>query len=93
MQHHQYAIRQICSACQGQCRQTCADAVTCTVPADGACVCKQVDSLENVSHSLCTLEFESRRASYYWLLEVRFASGGQCHRIFVLLHVAATELE
>ena len=29
-----------------------------------------VDSLENVSHSLCTLEFESRRASYYWLLEV-----------------------
>lgn len=25
-----------------------------------------VDSLENVSHSLCTLEFESRRASYYW---------------------------
>lgn len=30
----------------------------------------QVDSLENISHSLCTLEFESRRASYYWLLEV-----------------------
>ncbi|KMZ68009.1 Glutamine--tRNA ligase, Glutamate--tRNA ligase [Zostera marina] len=28
-----------------------------------------VDSLENVSHSLCTLEFEIRRASYYWLLE------------------------
>ena len=31
----------------------------------------QVDSLENVTHSLCTLEFESRRASYYWLLEAR----------------------
>jgi glutamyl/glutaminyl-tRNA synthetase len=30
-----------------------------------------VDSLENVSHSLCTLEFETRRASYYWLLEVK----------------------
>lgn len=29
-----------------------------------------VDSLENISHSLCTLEFESRRASYFWLLEV-----------------------
>lgn len=29
-----------------------------------------VDSLENISHSLCTLEFEVRRASYYWLLEV-----------------------
>lgn len=29
-----------------------------------------VDSLENITHSLCTLEFESRRASYYWLLEV-----------------------
>lgn len=29
-----------------------------------------VDSLENISHSLCTLEFEPRRASYYWLLEV-----------------------
>jgi glutaminyl-tRNA synthetase len=31
-----------------------------------------VDSLENITHSLCTLEFESRRASYYWLLEVRY---------------------
>lgn len=30
-----------------------------------------VDSLENITHSLCTLEFESRRASYFWLLEVR----------------------
>ena len=29
-----------------------------------------VDSLEDISHSLCTLEFETRRASYYWLLEV-----------------------
>nr|P52780.2 RecName: Full=Glutamine--tRNA ligase; AltName: Full=Glutaminyl-tRNA synthetase; Short=GlnRS [Lupinus luteus]CAA62901.1 tRNA-glutamine synthetase [Lupinus luteus] len=27
-----------------------------------------VDSIENVTHSLCTLEFETRRASYYWLL-------------------------
>jgi glutaminyl-tRNA synthetase len=26
------------------------------------------DALENVTHSLCTLEFETRRASYYWLL-------------------------
>ncbi len=30
-----------------------------------------VDSLEDITHSLCTLEFETRRASYYWLLEVR----------------------
>jgi glutaminyl-tRNA synthetase len=29
-----------------------------------------VDALENITHSMCTLEFESRRASYYWLLEV-----------------------
>lgn len=29
-----------------------------------------VDALENITHSLCTLEFESRRASYYWLLDV-----------------------
>ena len=29
-----------------------------------------VDVLEDVTHSLCTLEFESRRASYFWLLEV-----------------------
>ncbi|CAK9159504.1 unnamed protein product [Ilex paraguariensis] len=29
-----------------------------------------VDSLENITHSLCTLEFETRRASYYWLLYV-----------------------
>jgi len=28
-----------------------------------------VDSLENITHSLCTLEFEIRRDSYYWLLE------------------------
>jgi len=27
-----------------------------------------VDSLENITHSLCTLEFENRRDSYYWLL-------------------------
>ncbi|KAK3442739.1 glutamine--tRNA ligase, cytoplasmic [Eucalyptus grandis] len=27
-----------------------------------------VDCLENITHSLCTLEFETRRASYYWLL-------------------------
>ena len=25
-----------------------------------------VDALENITHSLCTLEFESRRASYFW---------------------------
>jgi glutaminyl-tRNA synthetase len=28
-----------------------------------------VDSLENITHSLCTLEFEIRRDSYYWVLE------------------------
>ena len=27
------------------------------------------DSLEDITHSLCTLEFEIRRDSYYWLLE------------------------
>ena len=26
-----------------------------------------VDSLENVTHSLCTKEFQSRRSAYYWL--------------------------
>jgi len=30
------------------------------------CIC---DSLENITHSLCTLEFEIRRESYYWLLK------------------------
>jgi len=30
------------------------------------CIC---DSLENVTHSLCTLEFEIRRDLYYWILE------------------------
>ena len=29
-----------------------------------------VDSLENITHSLCSKEFEVRRKSYYWLLEV-----------------------
>ena len=28
-----------------------------------------VDSLEKVTHSLCTIEFEIRRKSYYWLLD------------------------
>eukprot|EP01114_Cavostelium_apophysatum_P010828 TRINITY_DN2495_c0_g1_i1.p1 TRINITY_DN2495_c0_g1~~TRINITY_DN2495_c0_g1_i1.p1 ORF type:complete len:814 (-),score=239.51 TRINITY_DN2495_c0_g1_i1:35-2335(-) len=28
-----------------------------------------IDSLENVTHSLCTLEFLPRRESYYWLLD------------------------
>lgn len=29
-----------------------------------------VDSLEHVTHSLCTLEFERRRESYNWLIDV-----------------------
>ncbi|EGG25298.1 glutamine-tRNA ligase [Cavenderia fasciculata] len=29
-----------------------------------------VDSLENITHSLCTLEFEVRRLSYNWLIDV-----------------------
>ena len=28
-----------------------------------------VDSLENIDYSLCTLEFEVRRESYYWLVD------------------------
>jgi len=28
-----------------------------------------VDSLENITHSLCTLEFEIRREPYYWFLK------------------------
>jgi len=28
-----------------------------------------IDSLEHVDYSICTLEFESRRESYYWVLE------------------------
>ena len=30
------------------------------------CIC---DSLEGISHSICTLEFEIRRDLYYWFLE------------------------
>ncbi len=26
-------------------------------------------SLEHIDYSICTLEFESRRESYYWVLE------------------------
>jgi len=29
-----------------------------------------IDSLENITHSCCTLEFEIRRESYYWLLDI-----------------------
>lgn len=28
-----------------------------------------IDSIEHVTHSLCTLEFENRRDSYYWVLD------------------------
>ena len=28
------------------------------------CLC---DSIENITHSLCTKEFQARRSSYYWL--------------------------
>ncbi|VDI54570.1 Hypothetical predicted protein [Mytilus galloprovincialis] len=31
------------------------------------CLC---DSIENITHSLCTKEFQSRRSSYYWLCNV-----------------------
>jgi glutaminyl-tRNA synthetase len=27
------------------------------------------DSIEGISHSLCTLEFENRRDLYYWILD------------------------
>ncbi len=27
------------------------------------------DSLEGITHSLCTLEFENRRELYYWILD------------------------
>jgi len=30
------------------------------------CIC---DSLEGITHSVCTLEFEVRRDLYYWFLE------------------------
>jgi len=30
------------------------------------CLC---DSLENITHSMCTKEFQNRRSSYYWLCE------------------------
>jgi glutaminyl-tRNA synthetase len=29
-----------------------------------------VDALEHIDYSICTLEFETRRESYYWLLDV-----------------------
>ena len=28
-----------------------------------------MDSLEHIDYSICTLEFEARRDSYYWLVE------------------------
>jgi glutamyl/glutaminyl-tRNA synthetase len=28
-----------------------------------------IDSLEHIDYSICTLEFETRRESYYWVLE------------------------
>ena len=37
------------------------------------------DALENITHSICTLEFEDQRPFYDWLLE-RLAEGGQLQR-------------
>ena len=28
-----------------------------------------IDSIEHIDYSICTLEFETRRESYYWVLE------------------------
>lgn len=28
-----------------------------------------IDSLEHIDYSICTLEFETRRESYFWVLE------------------------
>ncbi|MGZ8198396.1 MAG: glutamine--tRNA ligase/YqeY domain fusion protein [Burkholderiales bacterium] len=44
------------------------------------------DALENVTHSLCTLEFEDQRPFYDWLLE-RLADGG------LLLHPLPQQIE
>ncbi len=55
-----------------------------------------VDALENITHSLCTLEFESRRASYYWLLHVSplhillLTSNYTCHFSLPFLTVVST---
>lgn len=54
----------------------CCSYCCCGVEADTACGSAAVasvhisivDSLEQITHSLCTLEFEVRRESYYWLL-------------------------
>lgn len=33
------------------------------------CLVVRDESLEDIDYSICTLEFETRRESYYWLLE------------------------
>ena len=43
------------------------------------------DALENITHSVCTLEFEDQRPFYDWLLE-RLAEGG-----LILRPAAATD--
>lgn len=53
-----------------------------------------VDALENITHSLCTLEFETRRASYFWLLEVclmLFVSTSSCCKYGVWLYCTVCE--
>jgi glutaminyl-tRNA synthetase len=37
------------------------------------------DAIENITHSICTLEFEDQRPFYDWLLE-RLAEGGLLKR-------------
>lgn len=50
------------------CRHPHVGAAWCIYPSYDFTHCI-VDALENISHSLCTLEFTTRRASYYWLLK------------------------
>jgi tRNA synthetases class I (E and Q), catalytic domain len=90
-------MRPVCDSCSARytylfayCRSCSA---RCIYPSYDFTHCL-VDSLENVSHSLCTLEFETRRASYYWLLEVRMRCDqckgrlpGCCSCVHQLQHV------
>ena len=41
----------------------------CIISSIYLCIYLYTDSLEHIDYSICTLEFETRRESYFWVLE------------------------
>ena len=50
------------------------------------------DSIENITHSICTLEFENNRALYHWVLDALELASHPCQYEFARLNMTYTLL-